>query len=411
MQAASTATDVERGFDLHLPLQGNEMDLALDVYRQMLAEGCTPNLVTYNTLIDVYVSGFRPLNRMPALPEAFGRHLCWHAMHASTASLLPHSFYRTTFLRLQGKTGAWEEAIAVLDALEAQGIEPEIRTYNTGEGLCVHWYALGYALLQVGCKAMANPGPCAFSAVLLTPAPAAPLPSPCPSHHRVQHERAGAGGAAHLRAHAAGGGAAHRHHLHRPHLRLRQERPAGQGAADLPGGRLHCCCWCAQLAQFVGRRFPPRMQPGRGWHAGHALSLGPPWQAHTHQPAHPSAPAHLCPLPQDMVRRGCERNVITYSSLISACEKAGRWELALELFREMHTEGCRPNVVTYNSLIAACAQGEEAARCAALWCAAFASELCCASELCWRGKWSCPDWHEGASTLPSNNITTGAALV
>ena len=58
-----------------------------------------------------------------------------------------------------------------------------------------------------------------------------------------------------------------------------------------------------------------------------------------------------------MVRRGCERNVITYSSLISACEKAGRWELALELFREMHTEGCRPNVVTYNSLIAACAQG------------------------------------------------------
>ncbi len=47
-----------------------------------------------------------------------------------------------------------------------------------------------------------------------------------------------------------------------------------------------------------------------------------------------------------MVRRGCERNVITYSSLISACEKAGRWELALELFREMHAEGCRPNVVS-----------------------------------------------------------------
>ena len=50
--------------------------------------------------------------------------------------------------------------------------------------------------------------------------------------------------------------------------------------------------------------------------------------------------------------------MITYSSLISACEKAGRWELALQLFREMHAEGCRPNVVTYNSLIAACAQGE-----------------------------------------------------
>lgn len=60
---------------------------------------------------------------------------------------------------------------------------------------------------------------------------------------------------------------------------------------------------------------------------------------------------------QDMVRRGCERNVITYSSLISACEKSGRWELALELFNKMHKENCKPNVVTYNSLIAACAHG------------------------------------------------------
>ncbi len=59
----------------------------------------------------------------------------------------------------------------------------------------------------------------------------------------------------------------------------------------------------------------------------------------------------------DMVSRGCERNVITYSSCISACEKAGRWELALQLFEQMHTEGCRPNVVTYNSLIAACSHG------------------------------------------------------
>lgn len=64
--------------------------------------------------------------------------------------------------------------------------------------------------------------------------------------------------------------------------------------------------------------------------------------------------ALLC-MPQ--IQRGCERNVITYSSLISACEKAGRWELALDLFGEMHREGCKPNVVTYNSLIAACAQG------------------------------------------------------
>lgn len=50
--------------------------------------------------------------------------------------------------------------------------------------------------------------------------------------------------------------------------------------------------------------------------------------------------------------------MITYSSLISACEKAGRWETALQLFDEMQRDGCTPNTVTYNSLITACGQGE-----------------------------------------------------
>ena len=67
-----------------------------------------------------------------------------------------------------------------------------------------------------------------------------------------------------------------------------------------------------------------------------------------------------CPTsgPQIQVWRGCERSVITYSSLISACEKAGEWQLALDLFGEMHAECILPNTVTYNSLITACAQGE-----------------------------------------------------
>lgn len=59
---------------------------------------------------------------------------------------------------------------------------------------------------------------------------------------------------------------------------------------------------------------------------------------------------------QDMLRTNCERSVITYSALISACEKAGQWQLALNLFEEMLRERCTPNVITYNSLITACAQ-------------------------------------------------------
>lgn len=58
-----------------------------------------------------------------------------------------------------------------------------------------------------------------------------------------------------------------------------------------------------------------------------------------------------------MAARGCERNVITFGSLISAAERGGRCDIALRLWEEMRREGCRPNVVTYNGLLGACAQG------------------------------------------------------
>ncbi len=51
--------------------------------------------------------------------------------------------------------------------------------------------------------------------------------------------------------------------------------------------------------------------------------------------------------------------MITYSALINACEKAGQWELALQLFERMQQEGIAPNTVTYNSLITACTQGSQ----------------------------------------------------
>ena len=80
--------------------------------------------------------------------------------------------------------------------------------------------------------------------------------------------------------------------------------------------------------------------------------------------------------------------MITYSSLISACEKAGEWQLALDLFGEMHAEGVQPNTVTYNSLITACAQGEPAGSC---MIAAVAAACLATSMSGWqrsRGCWS-----------------------
>lgn len=79
-----------------------------------------------------------------------------------------------------------------------------------------------------------------------------------------------------------------------------------------------------------------------------------------------------------MVRSGCERSVITYSTLISACEKAGEWELALQLFGRMPQDGVRPNTITFNSLITACAQGAatQARARARVWCVVWARSVC-----------------------------------
>ena len=52
-------------------------------------------------------------------------------------------------------------------------------------------------------------------------------------------------------------------------------------------------------------------------------------------------------------------NVITYSALISACEKGRQPEQALEVFKVMSWQGVVPNVITYSAWISACEKGEQ----------------------------------------------------
>ena len=52
-------------------------------------------------------------------------------------------------------------------------------------------------------------------------------------------------------------------------------------------------------------------------------------------------------------------NVITYSAVISACEKGGQWEKALEVFASMDSNGVSPNDITYCAVISACEKGRQ----------------------------------------------------
>lgn len=69
---------------MNVAIKSGQLQKALEVYNEMLREGCTPNVVTYNTLIDVY-----------------------------------------------GKTGQWQEALRVIDTMNASNTKPVTRTYNT----------------------------------------------------------------------------------------------------------------------------------------------------------------------------------------------------------------------------------------------------------------------------------------
>ena len=63
-----------------------------------------------------------------------------------------------------------------------------------------------------------------------------------------------------------------------------------------------------------------------------------------------------------MQRQGVVSNVITYTSMISTCEKGKQPALALELLEAMQWQGVVPNVIICNILIRTCDKGEQPVR-------------------------------------------------
>jgi pentatricopeptide repeat domain-containing protein 1 len=54
---------------------------------------------------------------------------------------------------------------------------------------------------------------------------------------------------------------------------------------------------------------------------------------------------------EQMQTQGCTPDVVTYTALISAFERAGQWQMALRAFQQMCIQGCRPDAIVYNAII------------------------------------------------------------
>ena len=59
-----------------------------------------------------------------------------------------------------------------------------------------------------------------------------------------------------------------------------------------------------------------------------------------------------------MVKQGIVPGAITYSSLISACEKGKQPEQALKAFEATVQQGVVADAITYSALISACEKGK-----------------------------------------------------
>ena len=238
-----------------------ELDLALDVYQQMLNEGCTPNLVTFNTLIDVY-----------------------------------------------GKTGAWEEAIAVLDEIEHLGLEPEARTYNTVIIACNQSSRAAEALQVYERMLRGNAKPTATTYTALISA----------------YGKSGQLDAA---------------------LQIFQDMvKRGCERNVITYSSLISACekagrWELALDLF-NKMHEEGCQPNVVTYNSLIAACAQGSQADKGQEIF------------DLMRgRGCRPDSVTFGALIGAYDRAGDWRKAFITFESIRLSGCRPDTVVYNTII------------------------------------------------------------
>ena len=58
-----------------------------------------------------------------------------------------------------------------------------------------------------------------------------------------------------------------------------------------------------------------------------------------------------------MSQRALAPNVISYTAAMSACEKGGQWQRALEVLEGMPQRAQKPDVISYTAAMSACDKG------------------------------------------------------
>lgn len=62
-------------------------------------------------------------------------------------------------------------------------------------------------------------------------------------------------------------------------------------------------------------------------------------------------PDKACEIFEQMKYHGCRPDVVTYTALINAHNKAGHWHKALQAFEQMQQQNCKPDSFVYQSII------------------------------------------------------------
>ncbi|KAJ9506663.1 hypothetical protein QJQ45_018369, partial [Haematococcus lacustris] len=248
---------------MNVAIKASQNQLALEVYAEMQQAGCAPNLVTYNTLIDVY-----------------------------------------------GKLGQWTEAMRTLAKMRSEGIQPVVRTLNTlmiacnssnqwQETLQVYEQLLGLGL---------QPNTTTYNALISAYSKSGQLDKVL----QVYREMVAMG--------------CERSVITYSTLISACER-AGQ--------------W--QMALQLFNRMPQDGCPPNTITYNSlitACAQGAQWEQATE-------------VFDQMQRQGCTPDVVTHTALITAYGKGGQWRRALQVFERMHQVGCKPDHVIYKAVVEA----------------------------------------------------------